>query len=299
MSARIEITEHDKKVFLSHYEQNGWANTLGIRFDVTADGLPCLKLPFRVENLNHNSPTGSVNGGVSGTMLVDAGHMLSCLMTPDIAPEQIHVVDAQVFYIRGTRDNELTAIPRLIRRTRKLIFLEVDVVDEEGKMVVNSRQIFSLQGAAAEPIDNQADISPRNLIANGIGMHADAGAFKNFGDRYEGMELVGLQKHQAVLRMDNLPANRNTAGEMAPGTVITISDFAGVAAFFFTEQKPVGGATVDLKMTFCDVIKDEGFYSIAEILETRGGLRHCRVTTYGAESMKLKAFGTMTLFCSG
>lgn len=298
MSARIEITEHDKKVFATFYEQNGWANSLGLYFDVTADGAPCLKLPFKVENLNHDSPTGSVNGGVSGTMLLDAGHMLCCLLTPDVDPSQIHVVDTQIFYVRGTRDNELTAVPRLIRRTRKLIFLEVDVFDEEGNLVVNSRQIFSLQGAETQSVDNQADISPRNLIEQGIGIHPDAGMFKNFGDRYEGMTLVGLQKHQAVLRMDNIACNLNPAGEMAPGSVITVSDFAGVAAFFFTEQKPVGGATVDLKMTFCDVIKDEGFFSIAEILENRGGLRHCRVTAYGTESMKLKAFGTMTLFCS-
>lgn len=291
----VENSAH--KAFEAYYQNHGWANQLGIRFDTDKKGAPFLRMPFKTSNLNADTEFGSIHGGVSASMLLDAGHMIAAITVPEIPPEDFYIAESQFFYLRGSRDRELYATAKVTRRTRKLLFIDAEIHDDQGDHLLTSRQIYSMQPPDTLAIDHAVDQSPRHWLKQDMSLHPLAEQFQELKERFAGgLDFAFLERHRCGITVDYEDNKCDPRGHLAPGPMVFAADHGGIMAHYASEATPSLGSTVDLKMTFCDVAKQEGTIAINEILAAKGQQRQMRLTVFGQESHTLKAFGTMTLW---
>jgi uncharacterized protein (TIGR00369 family) len=81
----------------------------------------------------HHNPMGTLHGGVIGDV---ADAAIGCAMASSLeADETFTSLDLTTKFFKPVFAGRITAVARLIKRTRTLGFLECDVTDEGGSLV--------------------------------------------------------------------------------------------------------------------------------------------------------------------
>ena len=279
---------------LQKYSRDGWANELGIQVASLDAGQCSLILPFVTRNLQTDG--GVVHGGIIASLLHDSGFLVAAQALDVSASEYVRCLDFQVNYLKAAKDCELTCGASVLRLGRKFAFIQAEALNPEKECVALSRMLFSIsdESAVAKPLQVYSGREKLDLpVANDhpmVSMMNDS-----MQARRPGISIEGSEGGLCRIDVEDLPENRNFYGEIANGTQIFAADSAGVFSSFASGEILSRAATVDLKLTFCAAVKNEGVTVIGESLILNNGLVHHQLSIFGKQSKELKGFGTMTL----
>lgn len=287
---------HQALADLDFYRDNRWADRLGIELKTASPEAVTLFLQYDERNLN--APGGVVHGGVIGTLIHDAGHLLTHLHFPEVPSERVLALDIQVNYIAGAKETDLVARANLIRTTRALAFIDVEVDNPNGDCVARAHTLFRI-APEAETIE-ELDSAPLRTLATDspLGLNQIGEMIKdNVARHAEGLTVLGLDGGRVRFRLDDLDSNRDQNQRIARGVQLLLLDDAGVFCSFAHVQ---GGraATVDLKVNFCDHLAGEAVIGFGHCLKKQSQAITNQVVLFGADSGRLGAIGTMTFWGS-
>jgi uncharacterized protein (TIGR00369 family) len=132
------------------YRRLGWGEgTTSIAWDATAEyGFPTAGGPV-------------IQGGLV-TALLDAAMGGACWTVLD-ADSAFLTADLRVEFLRSTRPGTVTATGTVVRRTRRVVFCEAQLVDAEGVLLAASRctqVVLPADGRAGRYEEPAADGSP-------------------------------------------------------------------------------------------------------------------------------------------
>lgn len=275
------------------YSKDNWAKELGIKIISARPDENQLYLPFTKRNLQADG--GVIHGGIIGSLLHDSGLSLAAKSVGEESQEALRCVDFQVNYLKAAKDCALTAKAQMVRQSRKFLFVQAETADPEGHVVATSRMIFALAGDGIK----EKTIQPYKTVEKideTLGNHPMVDMMNsNMVERRPGISIDGSGGGLCRVLVENLSENQNYKGEIANGAQIFAADSAGVFSSFASGEKMMRAATVDLKMTFCAPVIDEGLTVLAESLLLNDGLMHHQLSIFGKDSRNVKAFGTMTL----
>jgi uncharacterized protein (TIGR00369 family) len=132
------------------YRRLGWGEgTTSIAWDATAEyGFPTAGGPV-------------IQGGLV-TAILDAAMGGACWTVLD-ADQAFLTADLRVEFLRSTRPGTVTATGTVVRRTRRVVFCEAQLVDAEGQLLAVSRctqVVLPADGRAGRYDEPAADGSP-------------------------------------------------------------------------------------------------------------------------------------------
>lgn len=281
---------------LEFYSSNGWANRVGISIQTASKEQVSIYLPYDEQNLN--APGGVVHGGVIGTLIHDAGYLLTQLHYPDTPSALIKALDIQVNYITAAFEADLTATAKLVRSSRALAFVDIEVHNKQGAVVARSHALYRIAGADEEVID----LRSQGLYDIALGSDVPYGEFAekispNVAAHAPGLSVTGWADSQVRTKLENLKENQDHDGIIAPGLQMLVLDDVGVFASFSRVRK--GGrpaSTIDLKISFCQTPTDENVIGYGHCIKQQNQVINNQVLLFGETSHNLIAIGTMTFW---
>ena len=279
------------------YAQDLWAKELGIQIVHCSASDIKLFLPFIPRNLQAEG--GVVHGGIIGSLLHDAALSLVAANVLEADQDALRCLDFQVNYLKAAKDCDLTASACVLRQSRKFVFIQAEVLDTEQQVVAVARMLFAISKADS-PAKMITPYAQRDsvvmLTSNPVMDNPMLGMLNtNMQSRRPGFSAASVGKGTCLIQVEDLPVNRNYKGEIAYGAQIFAADSAGVFSSFTSGEPIKRAATVDLKLTFCEPVRNEGLSVLGESLVLNDNLIHHQLSVFGKESLALKAFGTMTL----
>jgi uncharacterized protein (TIGR00369 family) len=111
---------------------------LGLVLVRAAEGLVEIRMPFREEFLRDDS-SDWLHGGILSALIDIAGDYAVYSKTGGDVP----TVDLRVDYLRPAKRGSLIAIARTVKVGRRVSVADVEVKDEEGKVVAVGRGVYS------------------------------------------------------------------------------------------------------------------------------------------------------------
>ncbi|HMU91104.1 MAG TPA: hotdog fold thioesterase [Pseudomonadales bacterium] len=281
---------------LDFYANNGWANRVGIQLLEATPAAVSLFLGYDERNLN--APGGVVHGGVIGTLIHDAGQLLSKLHFAQTPIRQIRPLDIQINYMIGAKEADLTATATLIRATRALAFIDVEVQNQNRQCVARAHTLFRIAPADEEAVELDSALLHELAVKSPLALNQIGEMIKgNVARHAEGLQVLGLDQSRVRFTLDDLASNRDHEGALAGGAVLLLLDDAGVFCSFGQIQRG-RAATVDLKVNFCQSLADEQVIAFGHCLKRQSEAITNQVLLFGASSGRLGAIGTMTFWGS-
>ncbi|HBC55612.1 MAG TPA: hypothetical protein DCZ03_00470 [Gammaproteobacteria bacterium] len=280
---------------LEAYRQDGWAQDLGIEVIQADSNTIRMSLPFKTKNLQGEG--GVVHGGVIGTLLHDAGALLSNQLFDTSTDTPMHTVDFQINYLRATKDNTLTCQANILRQARHYAFVESLAVDEQERVIAQARMVFGVQQSGTQSKNISTHLY-QSLVNSPIGeeQHSFLEMLNsNLSQRRPGFSILGAHGGTCQVEVENQPVNKNYSDNLAVGAQIFAADSAGVFSSFTCGEPLTKAATIDLKLSPCTPIKNENLIAIANSLYMHNKTIHHQLVLFGKESKDLAAIGSMTL----
>ena len=110
------------------------AQLIGFELVEVGDG----RAVFRLETEErHRNPMGTTHGGVLCD-LADAA--MGCAFATSIRPgESYTTLELSINFLKPVWNTTLTATGRLVKRTRKIGYTEVEITDEKGSLVAKAK----------------------------------------------------------------------------------------------------------------------------------------------------------------
>lgn len=280
------------------YAEDQWARELGIQsVHNQADDDTVLLLPFIPRNLQAEG--GVIHGGIIGSLLHDVALSVAMANVQQADQTALRCLDFQVNYLKAAKDCDLRATARILRLSRKFIFIEAQVLDPEQHAVAVSRSLFAIS-KADEPGKTLTDYPQRDKVKKLFNQSSLDHPMllmlnTNMQSRRPGISARAAGNGMCLIEVENVPENRNYQGGIAQGAQIFAADSAGVFSSFTSGEPIKRAATVDLKLTFCEPPLNESLMVLGESMVLNDGLIHHQLSIFGKQSLALKAFGTMTL----
>lgn len=280
---------------LEAYQHDGWAQDLGIAL-IQADANNIkMSLPFKSKNLQGEG--GVVHGGVIGTLLHDAGALLSNQLFDTSPDAPVHTVDIQINYLRATKDSTLTCQAKLLRQARHYAFVESVVIDDQNRVIAQARMVFGVPHT--DSVNKHISTHPcQSLVDTPINLqqHSFLDMLNtNLSQRRPGFSILSAQDGMCHIEVEDQSVNRNYHNHIAVGTQIFAADSAGVFSSFTSGEPLTKAATIDLKLSLCKPIKNENLIAIANSLYLHNKTIHHQLVLFGKKSKDLAAIGSMTL----
>lgn len=279
------------------YAQDPWARELGMQIEQNQADNTVLLLPFIPRNLQAEG--GVIHGGIIASLLHDAALTLAAANVQEADHGALRCLDFQVNYLKAAKDCELRARARILRLSRKFIFVEAEVLDPEQQAVAVARTLFALSktDAAAKNLSPypQRDTVKKLLDQSSLDHPMLSMLNTNMQSRRPGISARAAGNGRCLIEVDDVLENRNYLNGLASGAQIFAADSAGVFSSFTSGEPIKRAATVDLKLTFCEPAQNEGLLVLGESVLLNDGLIHHQLSIFGKQSLSLKAFGTMTL----
>ena len=232
----------------ARFERVAFAETLGVSIGELEPDRALLRLPFRPDNLNAR---GVLQGGASASLVTLAGTLAAWTGIDFDAEINLSCVDVSLQYLSASKEEDVTAEARTLRRGGALIFLEVTVRSARGTPLVHGALTYQASDYAAghAPRLRAAPVllpAPAPLIAPG-----ERRLFHGY------VEKLGITpEHQspgrARLSMPCTPLHVDERGHVHAGALSSIVDIAAVSATWsLVPRRPgVRGSTIGMQVSF-------------------------------------------------
>ncbi|HJO36383.1 MAG TPA: hotdog fold thioesterase [Gammaproteobacteria bacterium] len=287
------------------YAGDAWGRALGASVTATSEAqTPALEmtLPFRAQNMN---PGGRTHGGKIATYLVDAGRLLAHgLLAP--AGREARLLDFQVSYLKGGGRETLIAHARVVRQTREFLFVHCHVDNAEGEQIARSALLFRCL-----PLDGDAPITHHNEPAEALPlrtldemreprMKMMVDMFNRAMSRlHPGAEVTFMGDGQAQMVQQDVADHYDSDGNIAAGQMLMLLDNTGGSSGASLAQEFGMAVTLTIQAAFIEPARGEALVANSRTCRREGGLTHNEVHIYGAQSRRLKVFGSMTHLVRG
>jgi uncharacterized protein (TIGR00369 family) len=245
-----EIGEDPRRVEAAgaRFARVAFAETLGVTIGDLAYDRVVLRLPFRPDNMNAR---GVLQGGASASLVTLAGTLAAWTGIDLDAEINLSCVDVSLQYLSASKEEDVTAEARTLRRGGALIFLDVTVRSARGTPLVHGALTYQAS-------DYAAGHAPR-LRAEHVLLPAPAPLIAPAERRlFHGyVEKLGITpEHQspgrARLSMPCTPMHVDERGHLHAGALASIVDIAAVSATWSLVQRRPGvrGSTIGMQVSF-------------------------------------------------
>lgn len=207
------------------YESGAFARGLGVRVAGVTDDAVRLVLPFAEGNSN---PGGALHGGVAASLVLIGGAAVADAGSDAVAAER-STVDASIAYLAAAINEGVVAEARALRRGKQLTFVEVDVRTDAGKPI--ARGLAARRLAPPTPSERLKNASASIRTASDAAPPAFTRIFTAapFMMRL-GIEVVRVERGEAVVRLPWRPANADHDGTLHEGALAALADTTGALA---------------------------------------------------------------------
>ena len=147
--AEIENLGLDPEIYsriLGLYEKNYFGNYIGSRLMSLGSGQAVIRLT--AEN-SKTDTYGTLHGGAVAT-LADISMGLACI-TKGIIPMTGNINIS--FLAAGEAGNEITAVGKVNKTSKKVFFAETSITDENGKLIATGTGTFFYKKTFAGPVE--------------------------------------------------------------------------------------------------------------------------------------------------
>lgn len=291
-SAEQELNTIDKSRFADAYLESGWPQNLNLQINVITR-LSChLRLHYS-EDINNG--TGSIHGGIIASAMQDAGLLLATHAFRDQTALIVRTIDFQISYLRAAKQTDLIIEAKLLRQSRRIAFIQVVATDRDGQTVASVNGCFGTWEDESSNQVSQALYQP--LLNKTVADHPFKKMMSSVIDtKIPGMAIEQMGEGFCRMHLDNIERYQNQDGDIANGAQLMLLDNVGAFASLAAIDTFGMGSTVDLKLTMCDTVRNEGVIAVAEAMGHRGSQMSSRVSIVAAESKTLIAFGTVSIW---
>ena len=133
-----ELNNHS--LIISYINQNNFGKLIGVNFTVIAPGI--VEYSLRI-NKTHLATPISVHGGLIAALLdatVGVG-ALSCVCEDG---KVVSTIELSISYLEPAYDNDLlVATSELIKKGKRLIFMEAKIVNQNGLLLAKATSILN------------------------------------------------------------------------------------------------------------------------------------------------------------
>jgi uncharacterized protein (TIGR00369 family) len=236
-----------------------FARTLGAEIRELATDRALLDMPFRRDNLNAG---GVLNGGASASLVALAGTLAAWTGVDLDADLQLSCVDLSMQYLSSTRDEDVAAEARTLRRGGDVIFLDVLVRTAAGKPLVHGALTYQASDYAARHVPRER--AEHVLLPAPVPLvpPADHRLFQGYVGKL-GIAPVHRSPGRTRLQMPCTPGHVDERGRLHAGALASLVDITAVSATWSLVERRSGvrGSTIGLQVSFpCaadgDVIAD-------------------------------------------
>ena len=282
------------------YAADKWGKRLGIQVgELTAENSLRLELPFRQENMNLG---GRMHGGVIASLLVDSAKLLAhsfCIETPGL---DWRVIDFQINYLKAGLAEELSSTAKVTKRTREFLFCRCEVLNPRGEVLAIADVLVRIYSPSTVPVPTthqQSRNLDNTLVAQDI---ADNAPNKNMidmfnqmmGNLYPGCVVHYMADGHAEMIQNDFEEQYDFQGNIALGQMLLFFDnVSGCSGGSLAEDMGIA-VTLTIQATFCEPAAQENLIGFSNAYYREDGMTHNDVKIFGADSKRIKMFGTMT-----
>ncbi|MGB5235502.1 MAG: acyl-CoA thioesterase domain-containing protein [Candidatus Macondimonas sp.] len=283
----------------ARYTNDRWGTRLGVEPLAWRESPRALEvsLPYRVGNMNMS---GRTHGGMLASFLHDAAKLLVWGQSEQATDPLPQTLDFQISYLTGGGREALTAVAELSRRTREFSFAAVEARNEAGTAIARAHVVFrnAPSGAAVSHPNQPEGALPALPQPSDAATSRFAPMVKLFnqamGRAHPGCITEWMGDGLCLMRQEIIPEQDDWAGQVAPGQILTLLDNTGGGAGCSLATDLGMAVTLSIQTAFCEPAAGEALVAHAQSLRREDGLTHNLVQIFGADSLRLKAFGTMT-----
>jgi uncharacterized protein (TIGR00369 family) len=232
----------------ARFARVAFAETLGVAIEEVAPDRALLRLPFRPDNLNAR---GVLQGGASASLVTLAGTLAAWTGIDFNAEINLNCVDVSLQYLSASKEEDVTAEARTLRRGGALIFLDVTVRSAGGTPLVHGALTYQASDYAA----GRAPRLRAEHVLLGAPTPLIAPPERRLFHGY--VEKLGITpEHQspgrARLSMPCTPLHVDERGHVHAGALASIVDIAAVSATWsLVERRPgIRGSTIGMQVSF-------------------------------------------------
>jgi len=277
--------------------QDQYAQRLGIQVAALDGDELMLALPFLATNMNMG---GRLHGGVIASVLVHAARLLVQAQLSKSVDQTVQLVDFQIAYLKGGEREAMTARAKLKKRTREFAFVQSEMINSAGEVLATTETLFRLYAPlAAEPalqynVPAQVPIhSPEAMV--GSRFQSIVNLFNRMiGQQFPGCQVTQMGEGSCQMTQQDLPHQYDFDGNISPGQILTFYDNLGGGSASSLGREFGMAVTLTIQASFCEPAAGEMLVGNGRVFRREQGMSHNEIQIYGAQSGRLKVFGTMT-----
>jgi uncharacterized protein (TIGR00369 family) len=225
-----------------------FAETLGVTIGELAYDRAVLRLPFRQDNMNAG---GVLSGGASASLITLAGTLAAWTGADLDAELELSCVDVSIQYLSASKEEDVVAEARTLRRGRDLIFLEVTVRSETGKPIVHGALTYQASDHAAGHTPRLRAEHVLLPLPTPLVAPAEHRLFRGYVSKL-GIAPLHQTPGRTRLSMPCTPIHVDERGHLHAGALASIVDIAAVSATWSLVQRRPGvrGSTIGMQVSF-------------------------------------------------
>jgi len=248
-----------------HLSQSAFWTKVGFKVDTSSPGRVRVRLPYDKGN---TTAVTALHGGVIAATLDTAG-CLAAWSTDTAEGLCGRTLSCDVSYIAGALGKDIFGEAEVLRRGKEIIFSQVRVVNEEGKVIASGNHIYQIAAPTENPPStSNIDVNAGAAIGRTIG---GIGSLAPLNESLVATNLRRAKKGDGFIPYMNqlnwkfinggygyaeylLPYQDNSVGDyggLASGALLSAVDHAGSLAAWMTSElggRNLFGSTVNTKL---------------------------------------------------
>ena len=287
-------------------ETTPYHGALGVRVESLELDRVRLRVPYKDENSN---PGRALHGGVAASIIDIAGTLAawSALEISDgtgraDAVAETGTLDLGVSYLAAAIGEDIIASGRVLRRGKEIVYVDVDVTNDDGKPiakgVVTHRAVSRAAVAERQRIADPAVLAGRVPDEGGEGdvpRLARAIVSVPFMARL-GLDIVYMKDGLARIRMPFKGEHADGAGALHEGALAALVDTTGAMASWSLTgiDFRYKASTVGIHVNYHGRAQEEDVEAVGRTLRRNDEIFLNLVTVSGRRSRRLVATGSVT-----
>lgn len=218
------------RTLAARFESAPYNRRLGGRVEAGSADAVRIRVPYKDENSN---PGRALHGGVAASAIDVAGTLAAWAGLEDRPGLRSGTLDLSVDYLAAAIGEDIVAEARVLRRGREIVYADVDVTNEAGKMIAKGLVTHRVVDPAARPgWEARQLVRPPELPAPAPGdvpSLARALVSVPFMARL-GMVIDRMADGTAIIRMPFRDDNGDGDGAVHEGALAALLDTTGAMA---------------------------------------------------------------------
>jgi uncharacterized protein (TIGR00369 family) len=229
-----------------------YATFLGVNIVEVTQGRAVLALPFHTA---HTNPGGTLNGGVTASLLNLAGTLAAWTGINLEAEPFLGSVDFSIQYQTAAINEDVVASATVRRRGRDLFFLEGAVRNAADTPICTGLMMYRAPDYAGQP----PRLYARPALIPELLPLPSADPIRHFGDFIHKLDIATAHESRGrvCLTMPCTAQHVDERGQMHEGALAALLDVAGTAASWtLAKRQGARGATIGMQLSYLNATRE-------------------------------------------